>query len=316
MSKLLLISIAVAFAIVASAIGLAWTPDRSTQSLEARWASAPSEFANVDGISVHMRDEGPRSDPHPIVLIHGTASSLHTWDEWVDSLKRRHRVVRLDLPGAGLTAQFRDDDYRIDRFVRFMGAFLAQRGIEHGVLVGNSLGGRIAWETAVARPDLVERLVLIDARGYPSEAGSSTAIERLAEVPLVGPFLIEHVTPRGLIAKSVMSVVGDPSKVTADQVDRYYELLLREGNRRALILQIQQESYADSDRIKSIAIPTLIIWGALDQRVPVADAERFNIDIADSQLVVYPSLGHTPQEEDPAQTVEAFEAFLERRPLS
>jgi pimeloyl-ACP methyl ester carboxylesterase len=122
--------------------------------------------------------------------------------------------------------------------------------------------------------------------------------------------LIEHITPRSFIEKSLMAAYGDPHKVTSDLVDRYYELFLRAGNRRAFILQFEQDSYTDSDRIKTIAIPTLILWGGLDPVVPVRDAERFHQDIAHSQLVVFSQLGHVPMEEDPAQTVKALEDFL------
>jgi pimeloyl-ACP methyl ester carboxylesterase len=311
-----LIAIAVVLALIVGALAAAWTPDRSVESLMARWAPPPSKFVTVDAMSVHMRDEGPRDDPHPLVLIHGTESSLHTWQGWVDILKARHRVIRLDLPGAGLTSAFPDGDYRIQHFSRFTADFLDQLGVKHAVVVGNSLGGQIAWEVSLARRDLVDRLVLIDSRGYPGEAGPPTAAEQLASVPIVGPFLIEHITPRGLIEKTLTKVVGDPSKLTPELVDRYYELILRTGNRHALILQIAQESYADSARIKSVSVPTLIMWGARDQHVPVPDANRFHSDISHSQLVVFERLGHTPQEEDPAQTTSALEAFLAAKPPS
>jgi pimeloyl-ACP methyl ester carboxylesterase len=129
-------------------------------------------------------------------------------------------------------------------------------------------------------------------------------------VPIFGPLLIEHITPRSIIENSIKAVVGDPRKVTPQLVDRYYELFLRTGNRRALILHLEQVSDTDSDRIKTITIPTLILWGGLDHHVPVPDAQRFHRDIAGSQLVVFNQLGHLPQEEDPAQTVKALEDFL------
>jgi pimeloyl-ACP methyl ester carboxylesterase len=302
---------AVILALGAALVGVNWTPDRSVDSLKPRWAKAPSKFVTIDGMSVHMRDEGPGDDPHPIVLIHGTSSSLHTWDGWVAVLKGQHRIVGFDLPGAGLTGPFPDDDYRIEHYTRFMEDFLDQLKIKHSTLVGNSLGGRIAWETAVARPDLADRLVLIDARGYPGEeAGPPPSAVKIAQLPVLGPLLIEHITPRSLIEKSLKPAYGDPHKLTSDLVDRYYELLLRAGNRRALILQIEQESYTDSDRIKTIAIPTLILWGALDHVVPVPDGEHFHHDIAHSHLVIFSQLGHVPQEEDPAQTVKALEDSL------
>ena len=304
-----LIALAAPFAIVAALVGVEWTPDRSVESLTTRWARPPSNFVTIDGMPVHLRDEGPGDDSHPIVLIHGTASSLHTWEGWVAALKSQHRVISFDLPGAGLSAQFPDDDYRIEHYTRFMEDFLEQLRIKHATLVGNSFGGRIAWETAVARPDLAGRLVLIDSVGYPGKAESPPIAFQMAEVPVFRP-LIEHITPRGFVEKSLMQAYGDSHKVTSDLVDRYYELFLRAGNRRAFIRQFEQDSYTDTEHIKTIAAPTLILWGGLDHVVPVPDGERFHQDIAHSQLVVFNQLGHAPQEEDPAQTVRALEDFL------
>src|SRR5216684_7457768 len=126
MRKRSMIALAVAFSIVAGLVGVEWTRDQSVESLQARWAPAPSKFVTIDGVSVHLRDEGPGNDPHPIVLIHGTSSSLHTWEGWVAALKGQHRVVSFDLPGAGLTGPFPDDDYRIEHYTRFMEDFLDQ----------------------------------------------------------------------------------------------------------------------------------------------------------------------------------------------
>ncbi|MBI1211623.1 MAG: alpha/beta fold hydrolase [Alphaproteobacteria bacterium] len=307
-----IIALAVVIGILAVLVAAVWTPDRSLESLKARWAPAPSKFVTVDGVAVHLRDEGPATDAHPIVLIHGTSSSLHTWDGWVQALKGQHRVIRFDLPGAGLTGSFADDDYSIAHQTRFVDALLDQLGIAHAILIGNSRGGHIAWETAVARPDLVDRLVLIDARGYPGDAGPPPLAVRIAELPVIGPLLMEHITPRSLIEKSLRQAYGDPRKLSDGVVDRYYELLLRGGNRHALLREIEQESYDDWARIKQVAAPTLILWGGLDHVVPFSHAERFHRDIANSQLVVFRALGHVPQEEDPAQTVRTVQDFLAR----
>lgn len=312
LGKRLAIGLAIALALVAGLIGVEWTPGRSVESLRVRWGAPPSRFVIIDGVSVHLRDEGPRNDPHPIVLVHGTASSLQTWNGWVAALKGRHRVVSFDFPGAGLSGQFPDGDYRIEHYTHFMQDLLGQLGIKHAILVGNSFGGRIAWETAIARPDLVYRLVLIDSTGYPAKGASPPIAFRMAKIP-VFRWLLEHITPRSFIRKNLEDAYGDPGKVTPDLVDRYYELFLRTGNRRAFILQFEQDSDNDYGRIKTITIPTLILWGGRDRILPVTDAEHFHKDIAHSKLVVFSQLGHVPQEEDPAQTVKALEDFLDRR---
>jgi pimeloyl-ACP methyl ester carboxylesterase len=295
--------------LVTTLVGVNWASDRSVESLKPRWAPAQSKFLTIEGISVHLRDEGPRDDLHPIVLIHGTSASLHTWEGWVTILKGRHRVVSFDLPGFGLTGPFPDDDYRIEHYTRFVGDILDKLGVKHAVLVGNSSGGCIALQTALVRPDLADRLVLIASRGYPIDGKSLPIAWRIARAPILSS-LATRITPRFIIDRGVVRAYGDPGKVTSDLVDRYYELTLRAGNRRALTLFFQQQQFTESDRIKTIAIPTLILWGRLDRQAPLSDAARFHRDIAGSQLVVFDGLGHVPHEEDPAVSVKALEAFL------
>ncbi len=148
-------------------VALNWAPDRPVAELEARWAPPPSTFIDLAGMRVHLRDEGIRDDPVPIVLLHGTSASLHTWDGWVAALAAERRVIRFDLPGFGLTGPTPDGDYRIERYVEFVAAMLDALGVEHCVLVGNSFGGTVAWQTALALPPgRVQKLVLVDAAGY------------------------------------------------------------------------------------------------------------------------------------------------------
>lgn len=288
-------------------------PDRPLEMLKARWASAPSKFVTIDGLPVHLRDEGPRTDACPLVLIHGTSSSLHTWEAWVAILKARHRVISFDLPGFGLTGPFPDDDYRIEHYTRFVGLLLDRLNVRRATLVGNSLGGRIAWQTALRRPELVERLVLIDSRGYPIDEATLPLAWKIARIPILRS-LMTRIPLRRLTEKGVRRIYGDPEKVTPRLIDRYYELALRPGNRRALMKLFQQEEFADWGRIRTIAIPTLILWGRLDPQISPSDAERFHHDIAGSQLVVFDRLGHVPHEEDPSISAEALEAFLARGP--
>jgi pimeloyl-ACP methyl ester carboxylesterase len=151
---------------------LTWAPDRPVEELKARWAQAPSQFITVQGMQVHVRDEGPRDDPVPVVLLHGTSASLHTWEGWTGALKGQRRVIRFDLPGFALTGPHPHDDYSIDAYVRFVVATLDRLGIARCVLAGNSLGGQIAWAVAATHPTRVERLVLVDAAGYPFEPQS------------------------------------------------------------------------------------------------------------------------------------------------
>jgi len=286
-----------------------WAPDRPVSALTARWAQAPSQFLEVDGMQVHVRDEGPRDDPMPIVLLHGTSASLHTWDGWAQNLRGQRRVIRFDLPAFGLTGPNPNNDYSIAAYVRLVVGVVDKLGVKQFVLAGNSLGGQIAWSTALAQPQRVGKLVLIDAAGYPFQPASVPIGFRIARVPGVR-VLMEQVLPRGIVDSSVRNVYGDPAKVTPELVDRYYELTLRAGNRKALAYRMDQRLSGDEAGIKSLKVPTLILWGAKDRLIPVDSAERFVADIQGSKLVVFDALGHVPHEEDALKTVDVFKAFL------
>ena len=160
-----------------------WAPDRTVESLKARWAQAPSQFVEVAGMQVHVRDEGPRDDPRPIVLLHGTSASLHTWDGWTAELSKTRRVIRFDLPAFGLTGPHPQNDYSITGYVTFVIAVMDKLGVQRFALGGNSLGGQIAWATAVAAPSRVSALVLVDAGGYAFKPTSVPIGFRVARIP-------------------------------------------------------------------------------------------------------------------------------------
>lgn len=261
-------------------------------------------------MQVHVRDEGPRDDPQPLVLLHGTSASLHTWEGWVKALKDQHRVITLDMPGFGLTGPFLTHDYSMQHYVGFLAETLNQLQVQQYALAGNSLGGGIAWHMALAYPDQVKKLILVDATGYTVKAKSVPIGFRIAKIPMLNK-VMEFTLPRRMVESSVRSVYADPSKVSAELVDRYYDLTLRTGNRRALVERFKQApSGADSDAIQNIKAPTLILWGKQDQLIPVENAARFHNDIQGSQIQIFEGLGHVPHEEDPAQTAEAVRSFL------
>jgi pimeloyl-ACP methyl ester carboxylesterase len=296
-------------------LAASWAPDRPVSELTARWAPAPSTFLDVAGLRAHVRDEGPRDDPAPIVLLHGTSASLHTWDGWTEVLARDRRVIRVDLPGFGLTGPAPDGDYRIERYVEFVTALLDALQVERVVLAGNSFGGWVAWETALGHPDRVTALILVDAAGYPLESQSVPIGFRIARVPVLNQ-LARSVLPRGVIESSLRNTYGDPSRVTPELVDRYYELTLREGNRTALAQRFAAGRHAtDTARIRQLGLPTLILWGGRDRLIPPQYGDQFHRDIAGSRLVTFPGLGHVPHEEDPQATVAAVREFL-RQPGS
>lgn len=300
----LLIAIALLISVFVAA---SYHADIPVDDLRAEFTNQESQFIDVLGMSVHYRDEG--SGPL-LVLIHGTAASLHTWDGWVDALQDDFRIVRLDIPAFGLTGPDPTGDYSIDRYVEFLEAFASALNLESFALAGNSLGGEIAWRYALAHPQRVNRLVLVDAVGYARSEGQK---ENLAfKLARTSGFktVMSKITPRFLYRQGLLEVYGDDSKVTEELVDRYFRLSLREGNRRAFAERVIAAQVPIKGDVRNITQPTLILWGADDLWIPLEHGRNFARDIDGSQLVVYPGVGHVPMEEIPEQSAADTRTFL------
>jgi pimeloyl-ACP methyl ester carboxylesterase len=182
--------------------------------------------------------------------------------------------------------------------------------VQRFAIVGNSLGGEIAWRAALLAPEKVDRLVLVAPAGQPVDPERLPLGWLMARIPVINR-IGESVLPRAMVAEGLVGAYANPDKVTPELVDRYYEMTLREGNRRALSQWLQQYARgADAGRIAGLKLPTLILWGGRDRLIPPAAGKMFQRDIAGSQLVVFDALGHVPHEEDPAATLAVAKPFL------
>ncbi len=309
--------------VFALAIGLFKAPDRPVETLVARWAPPPSELIElkVGGHTqlTHLRDEGPRTDPLPLVLFHGTSDSLHTWDGWARELSKTRRVIRADLPGFGLTGPATDGDHGIRAYVAFATALMDHLKVRRAVLVGNSLGGEVAWMTAATHPERVAALVLVDPSGLPFTPEHVPIGFLLSANPVTG-WLSQYLLPRSLVQQSVEGVFGNPQRVNQDTVDRFYEISLREGNRAALgdridtLLKETKAGFHTAEWAK-VKAPTLLLWGERDRLIPPATAQAYLKGRAAGapapELKILPTLGHVPQLEDPVTSLAAARAFID-----
>lgn len=305
MKRKLLIALGATTSVILLALVLLVSADIPAADVEKRYKLPESKFMDLDGLRVHYTDEGKGE---VLVLVHGTAASLHTWNEWVKVLKKSFRVIRMDLPAFGLTGPSVARDYSIAAYVRFLENFFAQLKIKQVNIVGNSLGGQIAWHYAAAHTDDVNKLVLIDSAGLP-RAKPIPLPMRLARSSLLGP-LARYISPKFLVRKSLKDVYFDDGLVTDELVERYYTMALREGNRQAFIDRAVQMTEDTGEGLERIRLPTLIMWGRHDAWIPVELAESFHKKLGWSQVVIYDNAGHVPHEEIPEQTLVDAVKFL------
>ena len=250
------------------------------------------------------------------MLIHGTAASLHTWEPWVSDLKETKRIITFDLPAYGLTGPNANHDYSQKAYVEMLDSLLIKLKINRCILGGNSLGGSVSWNYAIEHPEKIEKLILVDAGGYPLKSTSVPLAFKLAKIPILSNLLV-YITPRAMVESSVKNVYFDPSKVSDQLIDRYFELTLRKGNREAFKERLASSKNTaskinTSQLIKTIKAPTLILWGDHDQLIPVESAYKFHEDLPNDTLVILKNLGHVPMEEDSERSLKAVIAFIKR----
>ena len=282
-------------------LGIAfYQKDQSPEEVYKKYALASSQQIAIGGVQLHYSDEGNRLDSTPLLLIHGTSSSLRTWDGVTAQLKSQYRIIRFDLPGFGLTGPNPNRDYSTSYYNQVIDSFLTALHVSRVIIVGNSLGGLIATQYAIYQPAKVRGLVLVDAAGLPPAKKTTGAIGfKLAQMPVINR-LLTIITPRELVKKSLQDAYGDTEKVTDSLTTQYFDMLTREGNRQALIDRMRQGwQVTDSNFLTKVEAPTLIVWGSKDRLIPVENAELFQQKIKNSQVHIWDNLGHVPMEEDP-----------------
>ncbi|MFE1959380.1 alpha/beta fold hydrolase [Streptomyces sp. NPDC059479] len=261
---------------------------------------ARSHHVDVEGLQVHYRHEG--AGP-PVLLLHGSGSTLLSFDGVAAGLLPDHDVVRIDLPGFGFTGPRPDRDYRIETFTAFTDAFMGAIGLTSAHVVGHSMGGNIAWNLAAAHPPRVRSLVLLNATGYPGK--TLPPAFRLARNPLLRP-LLHRWAPRSATARNLRSIVGPRFTVTDAMVDRAAAMLALPGNRSAFVDFANTDQADHTALLPRIGIPTLVV------RSPAVDGQYFARDIPGSRELVLEGIGHLMPEEAPGDLAAAIRSHLEK----
>jgi pimeloyl-ACP methyl ester carboxylesterase len=307
MTILTVLLVAAAACLVGAGIGL-YTPDKSRTGLEAKYGVSPADYVTAAGLRLHVRDTGPKDAP-AVIMLHGLGSSLLTWEPWAQALSATHRVIRFDLPGFGLTGADPTGDYSDARSVQVVVALMDAMAVPRASLIGNSLGGKIAWMLAAAHPERVNKLVLVSPDGF---ASPGFEYDKKPDLPAIAK-LLPYILPTWMLRMNVAAAYGDPARLTADVVGRYRDMMLAPGVRRAMLVRVAQVRLEPPEPfLLRIEMPTLLLWGEKDALIPFSNAQDYLKVMRDCRLVSFPDLGHVPQEEAPARSLAPVAAFLDQ----
>lgn len=285
-----------------------FTPDLNRLDLELKYAGSPSQFTEVDGLRVHYRDTGDRSAKQTVVLLHGFGSSLQTWDEWASDLEKNRRVIRLDLAGFGLTGASPDNNYSDDADVARLFKFLEKINVQKCILVGHSMGGRIAWNFASSYPERLEGLALLAPDGFPAP-GQIVGAKPYDAGPLAN--LLKFFMPKFIIKKSLEPAFFDSSFMTDILLDRYYDMLRAPTVRTAILQRMSQTITVDPvPKLRKINIPTLLLWGERDQMIPASNSQDYSRVMPNAKVIILQRASHLLQEENAQASLASFKEFL------
>lgn len=279
--------------------------------LAKKYTNQHSQYMDINGLTIHYRIEGQGP---PLLLLHGEGSSLHTWDLWVEQLKDQYQVIRLDLPGFGLTgpdenplSQVGQSDYMIDMIHDFSETL----GLQRFFIVGSSLGGYFAWNFAAKYPSKLYKMVLMSATGYPQDMPFWLGVASFPGIHWISP----HLMPRYFVNKAVTSAYEDEGIVSDKLKSRYFDMTQRRGNRESYVQHfVNMRDMTDDDslgeKVKNVVVPTLLMWGAEDSWIPLDVMRLFHRDLPYSEYLVYEGIGHLPMEELPVQSARDANNFF------
>lgn len=291
-------------------------PDIPYENLEAKYADGASHFIDLPGgIRLHYQEHG-KADAPLVLLLHGFGDSYTSWEHWLPVLDSTYRVITLDFPGHGLTRA--PEGYALSSagLVDVVENFASAAHLPKFAVVGNSMGGGVAWKFAATHPERLTALVLVDAAGFPNDTppGDLPVAFKLLRYSW-GRALLRNIDNRPLIDSGLKIDVYDKTLITPALVDRWAEFQRAPGH-RAVLMSINPVQFAEASPavLGTISAPTLILHGEEDVLIEPKSAQKFSNAIGGSKVIMYPHVGHLPQIEIPDKSASDVAAFLSTLP--
>lgn len=288
-----------------------WRADIPYAKLEAKYARPTSKFVDLpSGVRMHYRDDGDPAKP-VVMLVHGYGDSFLSWEPWIERLSPDFHVITIDLPGHGLTRAPAGYAPSADAFADEVDALAGKLGLPPFAIVGNSMGGGVAWQVASRYPARVSALVLVDAAGWPASTLTKPPLAfRILQSP-TGIFYLKHFETRPITGPALKADVVHKDLITPGFVDRWVEVQRAPGHRDILMgMRPGQHSVATEAVLSKIAAPTLVLHGDQDVIIQPEAGRKFAAAIPGAKLITYPDAGHLPQLDVPDRSASDVAAFL------
>ncbi len=283
----------------------------SQEYVQQKYITPQSKFYQWKDLNVHYVEEGKGP---AILMIHGFGGSHRNFSKLADLLKSDYRVIRVDLPGFALSdvpQGYTSEDDLVGLYKALMSDFIPDIVGENFYVMGNSMGGWMAWEIAAAMPEKISGMVLLCAAGYEMDKIVNTVVPFLRLKPV--QYALSRGMPLAISKNSLKNLYADPSKISKENVKVSNDFKNREGVLPWMMMMATSGQRPDTSRIASINVPTLIIWGEKDRLIPVSHASKFERDIKGSEKIVYTDAGHLPMVEKTEQLYKDFKNWSARK---
>jgi pimeloyl-ACP methyl ester carboxylesterase len=278
-------------------------------------ADDDSEFINLNGLDIHVKKKGQGG---PVfVLLHGFAASLYSWQPVMESLSQLGTVIAYDRPGFGLSEHpiswQGENPYSSEVQIELVFALLDHFGIEKAILVGNSAGGTVAMQAALAHPDRVSALILVDPAVY-SGGGAPGWVQPVLATPQMrrlGPLVTRQILRRG--RELIKLAWHNPERLQPEMVENYLKPFKVQNWDKAFWEFTLASRPTDLARhLSELSMPTLVITGDDDRIVPTKESLRLVNELPNANLALIEEAGHVPHEEQPEKFMEAVAEFIKQ----
>jgi pimeloyl-ACP methyl ester carboxylesterase len=278
--------------------------------IEARYATPDSRFASIDEVRIHYKDQG--TGP-AILLIHGSLGDTADWDGWVKVLSPHYRVIRLDLPGFGLSGEIANGNYSIDRSLSLIDGLMDSLGVERFAIAGVSYGGPVAFRYAATRTERITALVIMNSAGI--EAGKQPTDSKTGKKEFYSTISNTAPVSRDYIEKAFHLTFHDPAAITPEFVQRKMDFMnvIDRDVEGAQIVALYVRG--DPERVLShVRAPTLVLWGGAERGLSLSTADRFVAALTHAKSVqkaIQENGNHSMHIELPIPTATTALAFLD-----